>query len=195
MKKTGKASDGGTEGRKRRMPRDPEGRKQAIIDAAADIISTDGTKKVTNRSVAERAGVPLGSTTQYFKSIDELRAAGLAKVAERFRSEYDEAFAITEQGIEDESVLVDCILAYLSDTNLVQADAALRAAAMEEPEVRNIVNGAFATFLADCEKIMDRQRALILFAFIEGTMINSIYAGIPYDRETIERAIHVILKG
>ena len=193
MKRTCNTIDDAAE-KRRRAPRDPEGRKQAIVEAAADIISTGGTKKVTNRSVAEHAGVPLGSTTQYFKNIDDLRTAGLKKVAERFRNEYDDVFTITKKGVEDENVLVDCILAYLANTELIQIDAALRTAAMEEPEVRDIVNGAFATFLTDCEKIMSRQRALILFAFIEGTMINSIYAGIPYERETIERAIHLILK-
>ena len=33
-------------------------------------------KPWANRRVAEEAGVPLGSTTQYFKSIDELRREG-----------------------------------------------------------------------------------------------------------------------
>ena len=58
---------------KKRAPRDPAGRRQAIIDAAANLIAREGSSKITNRRVAEEAGVPLGSTTQYFKSIDELR--------------------------------------------------------------------------------------------------------------------------
>lgn len=180
---------------KKRASRNPEGRKQAIIGAAADIISREGTKKVTNRSVAEAAGVPLGSTTQYFKSIDELRAAGLAEVAKRFQGEYDEFFTITEQGMNDVDVLVDCIYAYLSDSALIQTDVALRIAAMEDPEVRDIVKGAFTAFLAKCEKVMDRQRARILFAFIEGMMFNSIFAGIPYDRTTVRKAICLVMQG
>ena len=61
---------------KKRAPRDPAGRRQAIIDAAANLIAREGSSKITNRRVAEEAGVPLGSTTQYFKSIDELRREG-----------------------------------------------------------------------------------------------------------------------
>ena len=56
---------------KKRAPRDPAGRRQAIIDAAANLIAREGSSKITNRRVAEEAGVPLGSTTQYFKSIDD----------------------------------------------------------------------------------------------------------------------------
>lgn len=186
-------ADEATEKKKKRAPRDPEGRKQAIINAAADIIAEEGTGKVTNRKVAQRAGVPLGSTTQYFKGIEELRAAALAEVARRFQDEYNEAFTITEQGIADESVLVDSILAYLSDTELTRTDAALRMATMEEPVVQGVVKDAFASFLEKCETIMDRQQALILFAFIEGAMFNSAYAGISYGRDTIEKAIRIIL--
>ena len=74
---------------RKRAPRNPAARRQEIIDAAADLISREGTARVTNRRVAERAGVPLGSTTQYFKSIDELRRAGLAELSRRIEREYD----------------------------------------------------------------------------------------------------------
>ena len=65
----------------KRAKRDPEGRRRAIIEAAAEIIASEGTRKLTHRRVAQQAGVPLGSTTQYFSSIDELRRAALAEQA------------------------------------------------------------------------------------------------------------------
>ena len=106
---------------KRRAPRDPAGRRQAIIDAAANLIAREGGSKITNRRVAEEAGVPLGSTTQYFKSIDELRREGLAEVARRIEHEYDEAFRVTEQGIQNATALADFINEYLSDQQRVHA--------------------------------------------------------------------------
>ena len=53
---------------KKRAPRDPAGRRQAIIGAAADLIAREGSSKVTNRRVAEEAGVPLGSTCLLYTS-------------------------------------------------------------------------------------------------------------------------------
>lgn len=47
-------------------------RREAILDAALEVIAERGTEEVTHRSVAARAGVPLGSTTYYFASRDEL---------------------------------------------------------------------------------------------------------------------------
>lgn len=47
-------------------------RRAALIQAAAEIAATDGFGAVSHRSVATRAGVPLGSTTYYFRSLDDL---------------------------------------------------------------------------------------------------------------------------
>lgn len=47
--------------------------KRALIArAAADIAAEHGFAAVSHRRVAARAGVPLGSTTYYFASLDEL---------------------------------------------------------------------------------------------------------------------------
>ena len=134
--------------------------------------------------------MPLGSTTQYFKSIDELRREGLAEVARRIEHEYDEAFRVTEQGIQNATALADFINEYLSDQQRVHADAA----AIEDPEVEDITRSAFESFLRRCAPFMDEQRAKILCAFMEGAIINSCFMGVPYDRETIQKAVSLILR-
>src|SRR5882672_1153022 len=59
--------------RRRRVRRaEPLPRREAILDAALAVIAERGTEQLTHRSVAEEAGVPLGSTTYYFASRDEL---------------------------------------------------------------------------------------------------------------------------
>src|SRR5262245_44257635 len=50
----------------------PLPRREAILDAALALIAEHGTEQLTHRSVAEAAGVALGSTTYYFASRDEL---------------------------------------------------------------------------------------------------------------------------
>jgi DNA-binding transcriptional regulator YbjK len=50
----------------------PLPRREAILDAALQLIEERGTEQITHRSVAAAAGVPLGSTTYYFASRDEL---------------------------------------------------------------------------------------------------------------------------
>jgi DNA-binding transcriptional regulator YbjK len=49
-----------------------ERRRSALICAAAELLCHAGFEAVTHRAVAERAGLPLASTTYYFSSLEEL---------------------------------------------------------------------------------------------------------------------------
>ncbi len=49
-----------------------ESRRRAILDAALRVVAAGGVDTVTHRRVAAEAGVPLGSTTYYFRSRDEM---------------------------------------------------------------------------------------------------------------------------
>jgi DNA-binding transcriptional regulator YbjK len=50
-------------------------RRDAIVTAAAQIAADDGYAAISHRAVARRAEVPLGSTTYYFSSLDDLLGA------------------------------------------------------------------------------------------------------------------------
>lgn len=49
-----------------------ERRRQALVTAAAELFVEGGFDAVRHRAVAERAGLPLASTTYYFDSLDDL---------------------------------------------------------------------------------------------------------------------------
>jgi TetR/AcrR family transcriptional regulator, regulator of biofilm formation and stress response len=57
-------------------------RHAALIDAAVKLLGEQGRQAVTHRAVAERAGVPLGATTYYFDSRDDLLAQALRSISE-----------------------------------------------------------------------------------------------------------------
>src|SRR5437763_8202058 len=54
-----------------------ERRRQALVEAAARLLAEGGFDAVRHRAVAERAGLPLASTTYYFSSLDDLVAAAV----------------------------------------------------------------------------------------------------------------------
>lgn len=182
-----------TEQPRKRAPRNPEKRKQIIINAAASLIAQEGSNKLTHRKVAELAGVPLGSTTQYFKSIDELKRAGLSQLAQEIEQEYNDMFLVIAESKSRNNVIADAINVYLSEPKTLRADAALYTAAIEDPEVRTIAKKSFESFLARCEPYMEIEQAKILFAFVEGAVINSCFMDVPYDSHTIETAVNLIL--
>ena len=178
---------------RKRAPRNPSARRQQIISAAADLIAQEGSHKITNRSVAERAGVPLGSTTQYFKSVDDLRRAGLIELSARIEAEYDEAFHVMEHEEDVCASISNAICDYISNPERMRADATLYAAAIEDPAVRDIAKSSYDRFVDRCKPYMDLKRAKILFAFVEGALIDSCVMGHPYERELIQEAVALIL--
>ena len=58
-------------------------RREQILDATLRVIGKAGREAVTHRAVAEEAGVPLGSTTYYFDSRDDLLGQALEHVARK----------------------------------------------------------------------------------------------------------------
>jgi DNA-binding transcriptional regulator YbjK len=60
-----------------------ERRRCALVSAAAELLCEGGFEAVRHRSVANRAGLPLASTTYYFSSLDDLIAAAVEYVGMR----------------------------------------------------------------------------------------------------------------
>lgn len=60
-----------------------QGRREQILEAALRVIGQSGREAVTHRAVAHEAGVPLGSTTYYFDSRDDLLGQALEHVARK----------------------------------------------------------------------------------------------------------------
>ncbi|QYH36648.1 TetR/AcrR family transcriptional regulator [Salinibacterium sp. M195] len=58
-------------------------RRNAILQAAADLFTTDRISAVTHRRVATEAGVPLGAIRYYFSTREELLIATVNLVEER----------------------------------------------------------------------------------------------------------------
>lgn len=57
-------------------------RRAALLDATVRVIGRGGIAAADHRAVAAEAGVPLGSTTYYFDSKEDMVAQALAHVAE-----------------------------------------------------------------------------------------------------------------
>ncbi len=60
-----------------------ERRRALLAGAASDLLDSGGFDAVKHRAVAERAGLPLASTTYYFDSLDDLVVAAVEHGAAR----------------------------------------------------------------------------------------------------------------
>ncbi len=66
-------------------------RREALLDAAAELAAEVGAGAVTHRAVAARAGVPLSTTSYFFSSIDELVSEALRRGVQGRVADFDAA--------------------------------------------------------------------------------------------------------
>lgn len=175
-----------------RAPRDPAGRKKAIELAAAEPIAHEGTKKLTHRRVAERAGVPLGSTTQYFSSIDELRRAALAELARLIEEDYDEMFRAVDAAGGTAQAYAHELNAYLADAEQVAIDTAFYSTAANDPELRELARASIGISIRRSLPYVDEPRAKALTMLMDGAMLETCLLGEPVDPNAVDLAVKAI---
>jgi len=69
-------------------------RRDAILEAAIEVVASKGAGAVTHRAVAAEAGVPLAATTYYFSSKAELLVEAFRHLTQDRMRAYDEALSI-----------------------------------------------------------------------------------------------------
>jgi DNA-binding transcriptional regulator YbjK len=67
--------------------------KERAIEAAIDLVGTEGLRALTHARVDERAGLPRGSTSNYFRSRQALLSGVVDGLVERDLSAVDVAFS------------------------------------------------------------------------------------------------------
>ncbi len=66
-----------------------EHRRRLILEAALRIVAREGVRGIKHRAVAREAGVPLASTTYYFKDIEELISDAFNLFAEKSKAKLE----------------------------------------------------------------------------------------------------------
>lgn len=172
--------------------RDPEGRRRAILSAAAEIIVNEGPAALTHRAVAARAGVALGSTTQYFASIDELREAALTQLAQ----EIDESLAEIEPHFADIVThprrAAAEVLAYLADTRAVNADIALIASGTTDARLRELARRWNDRLIEMLEPHVGLENARALAVYLDGATVHSALNISPLSEDEIAAAFSAL---
>ena len=90
-----------------------ERRRALLVAAAAGLLAEDGFSAIRHRAVAERAGLPLASTTYYFDSLDELVTAAAERLG---RDDMEQARADLDAAEDPYEVVLDLLLGPRSRT-------------------------------------------------------------------------------
>ena len=74
-----------------------------------DLLAEGGIRAVTHRTIAERAGMPLGSLTYHYASLEEIFVAAFELMAEQWTPGYFQSIIDARSQAEARHVLVDAI--------------------------------------------------------------------------------------
>lgn len=172
--------------------RDPEARRRAILDAAAEIVVEQGPAALTHRAVAARAGVALGSTTRYFASIDDLREATLRMLGDEIDASLD-AVELELSSCDDPAERSAALMHdYLFDSRQVHATMALVTAAASDALLRSLALRWTDRLTDILAQYTSRERAVAVGVYLDGAVMHAAVHDTPLSRDALARVIRAI---
>jgi len=175
--------------------RDPQGRRRSIIEAAAALITESGAASLTHRGVAARARVPLGATTYYFATLDDLSTAALHQMAQ----DTDDALRELAGQIADSRGRPEAVAAlihdYLRDGDQVRADAELYLAGVHRPDLRPLTLRWFEGLVRILAEHTTPRAARALALYVDGAMLHALTHDEPLDPDELVFAVTSLMGG
>jgi DNA-binding transcriptional regulator YbjK len=173
--------------------RDPEGRRRVIVEAAMRAIAEVGVGNVTHRRIAAAAGVPLGSTTYYFPTLDDLVTAALREATESARAGL-EAWAEELTVSRDlPATVVDLAGRYVADRDQALLEYEVYLAAARTPELRPVARLWIDGLRGICARFAGPDRGFALAALIDGALLQALVAGEPLDEAGLRAGVTGLL--
>lgn len=179
-------AQGATTRKRTRGPNDPD-RRNRIARAAITVIAERGINALTHRMVAAEAGVPLGSTTYHFATLDDLVAVALDEAARRNIDTLREWNAALPEDVDLVTALTDLVLDSVTKQRAdTIAEYNLYALALQRPHLRRAAvawdNALADVFSTRTDPLTGRMIATLTC----GLMMQTVLGETPPRREDIE---------
>jgi TetR/AcrR family transcriptional regulator, regulator of biofilm formation and stress response len=173
-------------GRRRRGPTDPD-RREKIADAAIAVVAERGVEGVTHRAVAAAAGVPLGSTTYHFATLDDLLAVTLQTAAEHNVARLREWERALPPDADLAAGLADLVMRGLTEERTqTVVEYELYVAALHRPSLRRASMGWDDALVELFASRTDAVTGRLLAATFCGLVMQALLADPPPDRDQVD---------
>jgi DNA-binding transcriptional regulator YbjK len=182
-----------------------ERRRAALVEAAAALLVEGGFDAVRHRAVAERAGLPLASTTYYFDSLDDLVTAAVEHHSRMELHDGErrlEELTTRSRGAQAQVELVlDMLLGPARADREADAEAVLLryerlVATGRRPYLRPLMrklsvqfNGLLTEIFARSGTPVDATELERLVALVDGAVVNALIAVDPEPRAAATRML------
>jgi len=176
-----------------RRSRDPQARRAALATAAIEVIAEVGIGRTTHRAVAARAGLPLGATTYYFPTLDDLIAAGLRQATAELEADLSLRAPTLHDAEDLAAALTDLALSYLEDRGQTQIEYELFVAAARDPALRPLAETWLTGMTALLEPRVGPAKARMLVALLDGAMLHALVTAAPLDTFALTAALRALI--
>ncbi|SEP77131.1 transcriptional regulator, TetR family [Lentzea xinjiangensis] len=182
-----------------------ERRRQALVEAASALLVEGGFDAVRHRAVAERAGLPLASTTYYFDSLDELITAAVEFHGHAELASCRERLTGLSDRLADTDVLVELVLDLLVGQDVTDTETMLLryerlVATGRRPYLRPLMrvlstelHELIAEIFTRSGRDITAERVEELIALVDGTMVNAFIELKPDPRGAAARMLRSAL--
>lgn len=164
-------------------------RRRAIARAGGRVLRRSGIEGLTHRAVAEEAGVPLGSTTYYFTSRNDLLLAAVEySVDGNIKWLQDWAAANADSDIAE--TLPIMLHEYLNERRtLATLDVEIYLLAARRPELRVHSSRWTASFIDLLTGFVDHEVASHTAATFNGLLLHTVSSGEPAQLEELKNVL------
>jgi DNA-binding transcriptional regulator YbjK len=180
-------------------------RRDALLEAAVELVAERGIAGVTHRGVAERAGVPPSTTSYFFASLEELVLEALRVFATR-SADRQAALAAAFEGQEISAAgfvdqVVDLLVATPPRDAMAQIEAYVEAA--RRPDLAGEVHAVLSAFHDTAEAALraagvadPAQAARAFHALADGFMLHRVAWSRPAaDKAALRDGFTALLRG
>ncbi|HEX3834631.1 MAG TPA: TetR family transcriptional regulator, partial [Solirubrobacteraceae bacterium] len=178
-------------------------RREALLEAVLEIVAEVGAEAVTHRRVAERAQLPLASTTYWFDSKEELLTAALELAAQRDVARLHELADRLRERDPVQAVL-DAVLDPLDEPSRrasLMASYALVLEAARRPAMQELARRWSDAYLETVGELLQRagsarprEDARLILSAADGLLLEQLAAGDAEDpRPALARLVHILI--
>lgn len=173
--------------------RDPERRRREILEAAAEIVVTRGPSALTHRAIAAHAGIPLGTITRHFPSIDALRETALETVGTENEAELDVVQRELTNHPDPAARLAELMHEDLLDIRQAHASIAMITAAVHDDRLRSLARRWSERLTEILTAHCDPESARAMARYVDGALVETVLSDGPPSTATMTRALRALM--
>ena len=179
---------------RRGKPNDP-GRRARILQATLEVITADGVAGASYRGIAAHAGVPLGSMTYYFPSLEGLIVAALDSTRSHLGPRYDTPLRDAHTPAEVVDVLVEATVGATSPSlDDIRLYAEIRHYGARNPEIAAVLQAVEDDAIRMLHGLVPESTAFTIHALLWGWWSHRLaHPNTPLDEAMVRRAFEALV--